>query len=69
MCLCPFLFYPKLTIVPFQKMSTYATTQACDTVRNLGGANSISYIGHITPTVRLGFRIFPTLTCLPLISF
>jgi hypothetical protein len=69
MCLCPFLFHPKFTIVPFQKNSTYETTQTRDIMWNLGYANSISCAGHIRHRVRLNFRTCPTLTCLPLISF
>jgi hypothetical protein len=57
MCLCPCLFYPKLTMFPFQNISTSETTQACDTIWNVGGINSIFCTGYIRLSVRLGYNL------------
>jgi hypothetical protein len=70
MCLFIVLFYHKFTIFSFWNMFQWETIHACDTIWNLGDANTICCsTGCIRPRERLGSRTFPTLTCYLLLLF
>jgi hypothetical protein len=59
MCLCP------LYIIVKSQFFLYKTwPHACDTMWNLGGANTICYIGCVRPRVTVGSGTCPTLICL-----
>jgi hypothetical protein len=59
MCLCP------LYIIVKSQFFLYKTwPHACDTMWNLGGANTICYIGYVRPRVTVGSGTCPTLICL-----